>query len=127
MLSLLQFPNILGVNGVVYSLRMLLGFFCLFILWKKKKHTEKTKKKTKIAVTHPGKSKVELQLSNTATYAAAFSHTEGHRGIWVISLVFVQPSIGIEMIWVCKHSWIPRCCKVAQGNQSLKGNFILVR
>lgn len=120
MLSLLQFPNILGVNGVVYSLRILLGFVCLFffsrslIANEKRKNTQKkTKKKTKIAVTHPGKSKVELQLSNTATYAAAFSHTEGHRGIWVISLVFVQPSIGIEMIWVCKHSWIPRCCKVA--------------
>lgn len=93
---------------------------------KKKNHTQK-EKKTKISLTHPGKSKVQLQLSDTAPYAAAFSHTEGHRGIWVMSLVFVQPSIGIKMIWVCKHYWISRCCKVAQGNQSLEGNFILVR
>lgn len=40
----------------------------------------------------------------------------------MVALLLVQPALGQEFVRVWKHSRIPRCCKVAEGDQSLRGD-----
>lgn len=75
---------------------------------------------------YPGKSEVELQLSNPPSDAAAFSHPEGHRSVRVVGLVFVKPPTRLKLIWVWKHCRIPWRSVVAQGNQCLHGNSFAI-
>lgn len=75
---------------------------------------------------YPGKSEVELQLSDSPSDAAAFPHPEGHRGVWMVGLVFVKPPTGLKLIWVWKHCRIPWRSVVAQGNQCLHGNSFAI-
>lgn len=40
----------------------------------------------------------------------------------MVVLLPVQPALGLEFVRVGKHSRIPRCCKVAEGDQRLRGH-----
>lgn len=40
----------------------------------------------------------------------------------MVALLLLQPALGLEFVRVGKHSRIPRCCKVAEGDQRLHGD-----